>query len=79
MLKDILSLILLGITISVGISTGFNPQKISIKMRHMALEALHEARSTPLPTLEGLQPVNPYGCATYECHQKMLKLNGKKP
>lgn len=50
MIKDITGLILLGITISVGISAGFNPQKMAIKMRQMAIEALHDARTTPLPT-----------------------------
>lgn len=71
MIRDIIGLILLGITISVGIATGFNPKKMAIKMRSMAMGALHDTRKTQLPTVKGVQSPNPYGCGSYECYQKM--------
>ncbi|MEK7791107.1 MAG: hypothetical protein AAB309_05735 [Deltaproteobacteria bacterium] len=71
MIKQIISLIFLGIFIAVGISEGFNIRKMAVKMRAMTIEAMHTARKQPLPTLKGKPPVNPYGCGDYECYKRM--------
>lgn len=75
MLRDILGLILLGITISIGLSTGFNPKKMAVKMREMAMGAIHQTLRMPLPTVMGVRSPNPYGCGNYECHRKLIKEN----
>ena len=78
MLKDIFSLIFLGVIISLAISNGFNINKMERAARHRALEALSTARKTRLPTLKGIPSPNPYGCGTYECHkEKMDQLRRK--
>jgi len=73
MIKQIIGLIFLGITISVGISEGFNIHKMASKMRSMTIDAMHTARKQPLPTIKGIPPVNPYGCGDYECHERLSK------
>ena len=74
MLRDIIGLILLGITISVGIASGFNPAKMATKMRQMAVEAIHDTRTMPLPTVYGVESPNPFGCGSYECHKFHQKM-----
>ncbi len=76
MLKDILSLIFLGLIISLAVSNGFNINKMERASRKIALKALSTARKTPLPSLKGIPSANPYGCGTYECHQKKSKRLG---
>ena len=77
MLKQILGLILLGITISVGISTGFNPHKMAAKMREMAVKSIHDASRVQLPSLKGHRGPNPYGCDSYDCHMAHMAMEKK--
>ena len=78
MLRDILGLILLGITISVGISTGFNPAKMAAKMREMAVKSIHDASRMQLPSILGVESPNPYGCDSYDCHRAHKAMERKR-
>jgi hypothetical protein len=75
MIQLIIGLIFLGITVSVGVSQGYKIDKMADQMRKMAHEAVHEARSSKLPSLKGVRSPNPFGCGTYECHKRFMSRN----
>jgi len=74
MIKQIIGLIFLGVTISVGVSEDFNINKMASKMRSMAIGAMHTARTQPLTSLKGIPSPNPFGCGDYECHKLTSKI-----